>query len=327
MAALLFLRRSAARRMAHAVAIAAVLMAAQPAAAAALRVGEAVPRSFTFSLLDFGVGRGLFAAEGLTIDVSVFGGPARLQQALAADAVDIGLGVGQDLGFVAKGAPEKAVAAMAGPPLDTCIVVLRGSPLRSAADLKGRKVGVTSLTSLVAWLIGTVAIREGWDRAAIRLVPAGATSSAMALLKAGQVDAAGSDIAPALQFEAAGEARVLLRFGDYVTDIHNNIIFATDRIIAARPGDVRAFLRGWFATIAFARAHRAATIAAMAGHLDIDPAIAAAVYDRQMPMYSADGRFSATALATLARSLVDIHMLDAAPNPAGLYTEAFLPHP
>ncbi len=315
-----------ARGIMRTVAFVAALLAVQPAAAASLHVGEAVPRSFTFRLLDFGIRHGLFAAEGLTLDVFVFGGPARLQQALAADAIDIGLGTGEDLGFAAKGAPEKAIAAMAGPPLDTCIFVMRGSPLRSAADLKGKKVGVTSLTSLAAWQIGEVAIGQGWDRNAIRVIPTGATTSAMALLQAGQIDAAASDMVTALQLAAQGRGRVLVRFGDYVTDIHNNIIFATDRVIAARPDAVRAFLRGWFATIAFARAHRAETIADMARLLRIDHAVAAAVYDRQMPMYSPDGRFSAKAMAVLARSLVDIGMVAAAPDLARLSTEAFLPH-
>ncbi|HUZ73898.1 MAG TPA: ABC transporter substrate-binding protein [Stellaceae bacterium] len=314
-----------ARGILRAIALVAALLAAQSAAASSLRVGEAVPRSFTFRLLDFGIRRGMFAADGLTIAVSVFNGPARLQQALAANAVDIGLGTGEDLGFIAAGAQEKAIAAMAGPPLDTGLVVMRGSPLRRAADLKGRKVGASSLTSLVAWMIGEVAVRQGWVRDAIRVVPTGTATGAIALLKAGQIDAAASDMTPALQFAAAGKGRILLRFGDDVKDIHNNIIFATDRIIAAHPDDVRAFLRGWFDTIAFARAHRAETIADMARMLHVYPAVAAAVYDRQMPMYSPDGRFSATAMAALARSLVDIGMADAAPDMARLYTEAFLP--
>jgi len=34
---------------------------------------------------------------------------------MAAGAIDVDLGAGTDLAFVAKGVPEKAVAALAGP--------------------------------------------------------------------------------------------------------------------------------------------------------------------------------------------------------------------
>lgn len=295
------------------------------AEAAVLRVGEAVPQSFTFSLVDLGAKRGLFATEGLAIRSSAFGGPAKLQQALAADGVDIGLGVGLDLGFVAKGAPIKAIAAMSGPPLDTCILVLPNSPIKSAADLKGKKVGVTSLVSIVAWMVGEVAVRQGWARDAILQVPSGSTTASLALLKAGQLDATGSDIAPALQLAERREARVLLRFGDYVKDIHNNIIFATDTIAASRPNEMRAFLRGWFATIAFAAANRTETVADMTGLLGLDRHIVEQVYDLQMPMYSRDGRFDAGALAVLARALVETHMVGTAPDMRTLCTDAFLP--
>src|ERR1700733_10012829 len=107
------------------------------AEAATLRVGEAIPQSFTFMLLDFGMKRGFYETEGLTIEPSTFGGPAKQQQAMAAGSIDVGLGVGLDLGFIAQGAPVKAVAAMAGPPLDTCVIVLPGSPPQGVAHLRG----------------------------------------------------------------------------------------------------------------------------------------------------------------------------------------------
>jgi len=54
-----------------------------------LRVGKAVPQAFSFALLDVGVRQGFFHAEGLDIEISAFGGGGRLQQALAADGIDM----------------------------------------------------------------------------------------------------------------------------------------------------------------------------------------------------------------------------------------------
>ena len=307
------------------VAAALVALSASAAGAATLRVGEAVPQSFTFTLLDFGMKRGLFAQQGLTIEPATFGGPVKQQQALAADGIDVGLGVGLDLAFIAKGAPAKGVAAMAGPPLDTCIMVRPDSPIKTVADLKGKSVGVTSTASLLAWMVGEIAVRQGWERDAIRQVPSGSATAQLALLKAGQLDAAGSDLAPALQLQEAGEVRIVVRFGDIITDSLNNVIFATDELIANQPDDLRAFLRGWFATIAYAQAHRAETVEDMTALLGIERKIVDILYERQMPMYSKDGRFPARGLATMARAAVELHLLDAPPDVAKLYTEAFLP--
>jgi len=44
-----------------------------------------------------------------------------------------------------------------------------------------------------------------------------------------------------------------------------------------------------------------------------------------MPMFSADGRFNAKALATLAKSYVALRVLPEEPDPSKLFTEAFLP--
>src|SRR2546427_11538777 len=97
-----------------------VLMAtallAPAGAAEKLRVGKAVPFAWTFTPLDVGVQTGIFAKHGLQIEISSFGGDARMQQGLTADAIDVGIGSGPGMAFMAKGVPAKAVAAVAGLP-------------------------------------------------------------------------------------------------------------------------------------------------------------------------------------------------------------------
>ncbi len=108
----------------HSLIGAAVLLAASgsmlvsPASATeTLRVGKAVPEAFSFVPLDVGMRKGLFAKQGLEIESIAFNGDARLQQAMASDSLDIALGSGPAMAFIVKGAPVKAVAAMAGAPL------------------------------------------------------------------------------------------------------------------------------------------------------------------------------------------------------------------
>ena len=58
-----------------------------------------------------------FKKHGIDVEISSFGGDARVQQAMAADGIDIGLGSGPGLAFIVKGSPVKGIAAMADPPL------------------------------------------------------------------------------------------------------------------------------------------------------------------------------------------------------------------
>ena len=45
----------------------------------------------------------MFAKQGLDVDSADLGGDAKVQQALASGSIDIGLGSGPGLAFVAKG--------------------------------------------------------------------------------------------------------------------------------------------------------------------------------------------------------------------------------
>src|SRR5260370_34528182 len=104
-------KSNAALRWAAAIsAVSLVVSLAVPAnAAEKLRVGKAVPFAWTFTPLDVGMQTGIFAKHGLEIEASAFGGDARMQQALAADGLDIGVGSGPGMALMAKGVPAKAV--------------------------------------------------------------------------------------------------------------------------------------------------------------------------------------------------------------------------
>src|SRR5712691_11946523 len=144
---------------------------ASPAnAAEKLRVGKAVPEAFSFVPLDVGIRHGLFARHGLEIESIAFAGDARMQQAMASDSLDIALGSGPAMAFIAKGAPIKGVAAMAGLPLLLAIVVRPDGP-QTVADLKGKKVSVSTAGSLTYWLVSETARRQGWGPKGIEIAP------------------------------------------------------------------------------------------------------------------------------------------------------------
>jgi NitT/TauT family transport system substrate-binding protein len=305
-----------------------LLLAASGAGAAAelLRVGKSVPEAFSFVPLDVGMRVGLFRKYGVEIEPSALAGGAKLQQALAADSLDLGLGSGPEMSAIQKGSPVKAVAAMAGAPRLLALLVRPDGAIKSVADLKGRKIAVTTVNSLTAWLVSELSRQQGWGPNGIEVTPLGATPGQFAALKTHQIDGLVADIATLLQAEANGTGKIVFRFGDLVQDFHIHVIFATNKLIAQRPDAVRAFLEAWFETIAFMRADKARTVDIAKDIISVDPAITARTYDELMPMFSTDGKFNPKALAVLSRSYVDLKILPAEPDMRKFYTEEFLPN-
>jgi ABC-type nitrate/sulfonate/bicarbonate transport system substrate-binding protein len=297
------------------------------ASAETLRVGKAGREAFSFVPLDIGVRSGIFKQHGLDIEISNFGGDARLQQAMAADGVDISLGSGPGLAFIVKGSPVKGIAAMAGPPLLFALVVRNDDSVKTVDDLKGRKIGVSTVGSVTSWIISEVSRQRGWGFDGITQVPIGENAARVAAVRSKALDGCIVDLASALNYVQRGEGRILLRFGDLVKDFHIHVIFATDKIIAEHPQALRGFLAGWFETIALMRRDKPKSVAIAADVMGTDAPTTAGIYDELMPMFSDSGRFDPKALAVLRRSFVEMKTLNEEPDMSRLYTEAFLPKP
>jgi NitT/TauT family transport system substrate-binding protein len=202
--------------------------------------------------------------------------------------------------------------------------VVRPDGPKTAADLKGKKISVSTAGSLTYWLVSETSRRQGWGPKGIEIAPMGAMPGQIAAMKRGDIDGAIMDIGNAFELEKRGEGHILVRFTD-IKDFHIHVIFATDKLIAQRPDAVRGFLKGWFETIAFMRQNKAETVAIASEVTHKNPEINSRVYDELMSMFSDDGRFDRRALATLAKSYVELQLLPQEPDMTALYTEAFLP--
>jgi len=150
-------------------------------------------------------------------------------------------------------------------------------------------------------------------------------AASRALLKVGEIDAMTTDMSTTLEQQRKGEERLLFSYGDLVKDFHMQIIFATDKVIAEKPEAVRAFVAAWLETIAFVKANKAKTVEILHQVLGFHPDVLSETYDRVVASYSTDGKFNPRALAVLARSYVELKLLDKEPDMTKLYTEEFLP--
>jgi ABC-type nitrate/sulfonate/bicarbonate transport system substrate-binding protein len=301
------------------------VLSAPAGAAETLRVGKAVPFAWTFTPLDVGIETGQFAKQGLTVEPSAFGGDAKLQQAMAADGIDIGIGSGPGMAFTAKGAPVKAVAAMAGIPTNMALMVSYNSAIKSVDDLKGKRIGVTTVGSLTDWIGKRIGVLKGWGPKGIDIVAIGGMEPARAAMKINQIDGYISSLESGFALEEAKEWRVITTATPFVGHFITHVFFAREELIEKRPQAIRAFLQGWFNTIAFMKANKAKTVDITAKVINLSPAVIGRAYDEEVGIFSDDGVFDPKAVAALKQSFIEMGLLKEIPDDKVMFTTRFVP--
>ncbi len=312
------------RRLIVAGGAAVVLVPGVARAADALRVGKAIASSFPFAGLELGKEQGIFAAENLDVTISTFRGDGQLQQALAAGAIDVGTGSGPGMGYASKGVPARAVASLASEPRNMALVVM-SDKIKTVADLKGQRIGVSTAGSLTEWLARTLSSREGWGPDGVEVVPMGETRTRNAAMKAGDLQASVTSTEEGLQLQEQGAGRILMNFGEIVPDFHTHVIFATDALIKTKPDLLRRFLHGWFKTVAFMRDNRAQTVKSIAKTMNLDEKVVDAAYETEMGMMSFDGAFSPKAIETIRGSLKALGIVETEPAADAMFAPGFAP--
>ena len=294
-------------------------------AAETLRVAKVVSTAWTFTPLDIGIQTGIFAKHGLDIEESASTGDAKLQQLLTADSIDIGIGSGPGMAFTIKGVPAKAVAAMYGAPRNMAVMVGYDTDIKTVDDLKGKKLGVTTVGSLTAWIGQRINAKEDWGSSGIQVVPIGGVPPARAAIKTHQLDGYIGGIETGYQLENNKEWRIITSAMPFVDHFITHVIFARDELIEKHPDTVRAFLQGWFETIAFMKANKDKSVEISAKAVDVSPEVAARAYDEEMPYFSTDGTFDPQAVATLKKSFIDMGLLQQEPDDKALFSTEFIP--
>jgi len=300
-------------------ALAAALCATSAQAEDKIRFGKAFPGLFQFTPVDLGVEKGFFKKRGLDIEITSFFGDAKQQQAYGAGAIDMAIGGGAGMAFIAKGSPILAVAEAAGPPLGITLSVWADTPYKTVQDLKGKIVSGASVGDQTEWFVRQLSILQGWGPNGFNYVPLGATEAQIAALKTHQVAAAPLDITTAVTLESEGQGRIVVRFGKVITAYINHVI-------AKHPDDVRKFLAGWFESAVYFKTHKEEAVEFTAQLLKKPEPIISRVFDEAAPMITNNGHFDPKGLAAIRQSLVDTRILPTPPDMSKLYTEKFLPN-
>jgi NitT/TauT family transport system substrate-binding protein len=297
-------------------------------AADTVRVGKAVAENFGNIPLDVGMEYGIFERQGLAIEELTFTGGAKVAQAVTAGALDISLSGGPEMAFVAKGAPEIAIASISSSPAFMALCVGTQSTVRGTDDLRGKKIGITSVGTVTNWLVDELNRVKGWTDARDQATPVavgGSTAATVASLKTGQVDASMTAAQAGYLLEAEQAGRILVDCSQYVSILEIFTTFASTALIARNPDAVRRFLKGWYEAVDFMKGHKAETVRIASRVMSYPPVVATRSYDTLMSKFSSTGRFEPKALDTLRASFTDLKILDGPIDMTKLYTEQFLP--
>jgi len=297
-------------------------------AATTIRIGNSSATAFNFMPLELGIKQGYFAKNGLDVQVIDLAGASKIYQAMVAGSIDMSLAAGTDIPFIMKGVPETGVGAIAITPALLGIVVPWNSPIHSLADLKGKKVGVSTVGSLTEWVAFEAVHKAGLTQNDITIVTDGSTTAPqIAALVTGQVDAQVSAVALGWKLEQQKKGRLLAAASEFVGPFLFNAIFARDDFIKEHPDAVRGFLKGWYEAVNFMETHRAETVQFEQSIDNFPDVVDEKQYEALMPSMSRDGKFPPDAVSATARSLVDLHMLKTEPDMAKFLTTRFLPQP
>lgn len=304
---------------------AAFIVATQPAQAQTkVRIGKPQAGAFQFVPVDVGIETGIFKKHGLDVEPSDFGGGPRVQQALTAGALEFAIGSGPELAMVAKGAPEIGVAAMADAPYAVVLATLNDGP-KTIAELRGKKISVSTRGGLTYWLAQELSRRQGWGNEGFTIVPLGATTAQTAALKTKQIDGMIVEVNAGYRLEEEKSGRVLVQFGDLIKPFHIYILYAHSEFAQKNPAAVRGFLAGWFETVDWMQKNRDKTIEIVRVKTDVSQALATRDYDELSGMFNKTGRFDPEALKVLQRSFVEMGTLPSEPDITKLITEKYLP--
>ncbi|NNM71766.1 ABC transporter substrate-binding protein [Enterovirga aerilata] len=156
--------------------------------------------------------RGFFKEEGLDVEINDFGGGAKSLQALIGGSVDVVTGAYEHtIRMQAKGQEIQAVCELGRfPAIVIAVKTEKAGEIKTIADLKGRKVGVTAPGSSTAITMQYALVKAGLRPNDVAFIGVGGGAGAVAAMQKGEIDAI-SHLDPVIaKLEGDGAIKVLI---------------------------------------------------------------------------------------------------------------------
>jgi NitT/TauT family transport system substrate-binding protein len=267
------------------------------AAQEVIRIGCPTKTYFPTILATVARDRGLFEKEGLKPEITIYRGGGETFEAIAAGSADLGtVAVPLVATSRKRGVLTKIVGGVGDEWSGWILGVKTDSPVRSAKELDGKKVGITSAGSgtdtLALWA-------QSEHKVAFSRIGVGGGGLVPNLLN-GNLAAAVIYSPLSYQVVSEGKVRTLI---DFATAMPPNLIggwTATEKNLAERRAFIQKGLNALYGALEYMRNHPDYAIKTIAENNELSPAIARMEFERTFLRLSRDGQ---TKLAAVEKAL------------------------
>jgi NitT/TauT family transport system substrate-binding protein len=280
---------------------------------------------------------GLFRDQGVEVDISDFAGGSRALQALVGGSADVVTGAfDHTIQMQAKNQAVVAVIELGQfPGFVLGVLTGKAAGYRSPADLKGMKIGVTAPGSSTHFMALQLMAKSGLKPDDASFLGVGATTTAIAAVKRGEIDAiVNTDPSVALLLRE-GLIKVVAdtRTREGTRAVYGGIypaavLYAAPTFIDKNPRTVQALVNSFVRGLVWMQNHSAEEIAAIVPEdyaLGDKPLYVQSIKN-SLPMYSPDGRFTPEGAETAYSVLkaFDPDVRNAKIDLAASYTDRFV---
>ena len=251
-----------------------------------VRVGYSVGGLIPFPVV---VARENNLFEPLGLEIELINIPPTLAvTALVSGDLQYVIFAGTTLNAAVRGLPVKLVMVYNDRPLFS---LMSRPEIRSVKELKGKVLGIASLTSGESFLSRRLLKEAGVDpEREVTLRSIGNTPDRLAALRAGLVDATTLTVPVDIQAEKLGLRRLVF-MGEILESI-NGGLGVSERWIQQRPDQIKKMITGVFRGMAYARTHRPESIALVMSRWKMDRDVAEKAFDLMLRTWSDNGQAS-----------------------------------
>ena len=281
--------------------------------------------------------KGFFKEEGLDVEINDFGGGAKSLQALIGGSVDVVTGAYEHtIRMQAKGQDVRAITELGRfPAIVIAVKKDKAGQVKSAADFKGLKIGVTAPGSSTALTAQYAMVKAGLKPSDAAIIGIGSGASGVAAMQKGEIDVI-SHLDPVIaKLEADGDIVVLI---DTRTEAGTRALFGGSNpaatlyskkdFIDANPGTTQALVNAFMKSLKWLQTAKPQDVADTVPpeyHLG-DKALYLKAVQNSLESYSRTGIVPAEGMASVMDMLkqLDPELKDAKVDLAATFDDRFV---
>ncbi|HEY1269418.1 MAG TPA: ABC transporter substrate-binding protein [Candidatus Binatia bacterium] len=278
------------------------LFALAPAPARAQKLERALlthsSESISIAPLLYGIEKGLYKREGVDLQFRILRGDLAISAMVSSRDVDYIYGAGTAFLAAVRGAPVKILSH----DFKSVLFYFMGQPGKSAKDLKGKKVAISSIGGTGFASTRAVLKAMGLDPDKdVTYIVIGAASVRMAAMEAGSVE--GAIMPVPWNFRMRQKGFKELMFAGNVMQQPLTGIATTKEKIEKNPEQVKKVLRGFLRALRAMRQEKKDVVEFIGRKFSLDPATAEETYKVVLQTLSEDGTVSQDALDDLLQQV------------------------